>query len=570
MGSEMEGRARRTGYARVKVAAVLVTLLSVGGPRLTARAEQAGTGQSFLRSGDRWVFSGDSITHYDLYRQAVLRVQRHFHPEAEVEVVQGGLPGATSAARQDVAGKHPTVVSIMLGMNNYINSGCRYGMEIQPFLDGYRKDLLAKAEACRAAGAVVLLLSPTLTDDRFEHGIYELRGGRKFLSECSRVLRELADANDGVYWIPVQEEFEAFEQSLGRGQILRHDGVHPSALGQYQIARTLWEHLNLAGEMTDGPRQLSQPPALVPVSVSLKSRFLTDPKEGVTFVLEAETPCKVAATWSLGDLGGSEALELEAGQTEWRPRVPVEALQLRVGDLAGLVVGLAADGRRSIYLVDLACTPVLHLKDGAVEGVVKAEGERPEGQTVATWRVEARKDGLLFSGEVFDSEIRSDGFWPWSRDGVNLYLDFRPPARFADISFDEEVHITILTVHDKPSFGATLIPWVGRGMHLAADSGAERTDKGYRWHLDVHRYFTKPRAVDPEALDFVGLNVIVPDRDTAGSGAGRTQYHRAYAPTPFIDRYPNAFMIVDLKNRLKGDHVTNVHLFGPRVRTADK
>jgi lysophospholipase L1-like esterase len=551
-GHSRTGTGRRSAFLVVWGAVLAGVLAAEPGP---------GPGQSFLRPGDRWALSGDSITHNDIYRQMVARIQKHFHPAAAVEILQGGIPGATTAARQDVAAKQPTIVSIMLGMNNYINSSYSYGMDIRPFLDSYRKDMLAKVQACRAAGACVLLLSPTLTDDRFDHGVYELRGGRKFLAECSRVLREIAEANEGVYWIPVQEEFEAFEQTLGRGQILRLDGVHPSALGQYQIARTLWEHLDLAGEMAGERRQLSQPPPPVPVKVRLKSRFLAE-ADGLPLILKAETPQTVTATWSLGEQRGRETLELKAGETEWRPKVSAEALRFKPADMTSLVFDLACDGRRSLYVVDFACTPVLHLKDGAVEGTVKAETDRPEGPTVATWRIETYENGLLFSGEVFDTEIRSDEFWPWGYDGVNLYLDMRPPERFADISFDEDVHITCLTVHDKPRFGGTLIPWVGRGMHLAADSGAERTEKGYRWHLYVHRYFTKPLRVDLKAMELIGFNLVVPDRDTAGGGAGRTEFHRAYTATPFIDKHPNAFMVVDLKNRLPGDSVTHVHLFG--------
>jgi lysophospholipase L1-like esterase len=493
----------------------------------------------------------------------VLRIQKHFHPDSPVEILQGGIPGATTGVRQDVDPQRPTVVSIMLGMNNYINSSYRYGMDLQPFLDGYRKDILAKVSACRAAGAVVLLLSPTLTDDRFEHGVYELRGGRKFLSQCSRLLREIAAGNEGVYWIPVQEEFEDFEGGLGRGQILRHDGVHPSGLGQYQIARTLWEHLNLAGEMGGDRRELSRPPATVPVKARLKSKILTAASDGVPLLLQSDAPLTVTATWSLGDRRGSEILELKGGETEWKPPLPEESLRFKPGVMTSLVIDLAGGGRRSLYVIDFACVPVLHLKDGAIEGVVTAEGERPEGPTVSRWRIETLDNGLVFSGEVFDAEIRSDGFWPWERDGVNLYLDMRPPDRFADISFDEEVHIACLTVHDKPRFGATLIPWIGRGMHLAADSGAERTEQGYRWHIYLRHYFTKIRPVDTRTLGFIGFNLVVPDRDTAAGGkSANTQYHRAYTPTPFIDKYPNAFMMVDLQGRVPGDSVTHVHLFG--------
>lgn len=542
----------------------LAALLALGAAA-PALAAAPGGATSFLRPGDRWAFTGDSITHYDLYRQALERVQRHFHPEAPVTLLQGGIPGATTAAKQDTAAQAPTVVSIMLGMNNYINSNVRFGADTRPALDAYRTDMLAKVEACRAAGAQVVLLSPTLTDERFEHGIFELRGGARFLAECAGILREIAAGREGVFYLPVQEEFEAFEQTLGRNQILRHDGVHPSALGQYQIARTLWRHLNLAGPMAGEKRTLAAtPPAPVPVAVRPAARRLAEPGQGLEFVLTAAAPLRVTATWSLGEHRGRDELDLAVGDTTWRPAIPAATLALKPGQMASLVFDLAAaDGRGSLYLADLSCVPVVHLRDGVAEGTVTAEGPRPEGATVGTWRIERRGAGLLFSGEVRDGEIRSDGFWAWERDGVNLYLDFRPAERFGDLSFDEDVHMAILTAHGAPAFGVTLIPWVGRGMHLAAESGGEATPTGWRWHLDVSRYFTKNSPVAFDQAEFVGFNLVIPDRDSGPGGAARTEYHRAYAPTPFVDKYPNLFLAVDLKGAHPADTLVHVHLFGP-------
>jgi hypothetical protein len=173
-----------------------------------------------------------------------------------------------------------------------------------------------------------------------------------------------------------------------------------------------------------------------------------------------------------------------------------------------------------------------------------------------------RDKGLLISGEVFDSELNGDEYWPWGRDGVNIWLDWRPAERFAGIGVDEDVHMTLLKVMEKPRFTCTLIPWVGRGMHLAADAGGERTASGYRWSLFVHRCFTRKYAADIGQRDFVGFNLIVADSDKKTGGGNATAYYPAFEPQGAIDKYPNALMLVDLKNKLACDSAIHVHLFG--------
>lgn len=186
---------------------------------------------------------------------------------------------------------------------------------------------------------------------------------------------------------------------------------------------------------------------------------------------------------------------------------------------------------------------------------------RPEGKRVATWQIERMGKALLFSGEVFDSDNQPDNFWPWGRDNVHLWLDFRPTARFADIGIDSDVHMTILTFRDKPRWACTMIPWLGRGMQFAAESGAERTATGWTWSLYVHNYFTKPRPADFSKADFVGFNMIVCDQDKVGKRMS-TSFFTAWEASEVPDKFANAYMIVDLKNRFRGDAITNVHLFG--------
>lgn len=503
---------------------------------------------SFLHDGDRWLFLGDSITHNDTYRSLIERMLKHFHPEATFMLGNMGLNGATSARDEGKGEVKPTVVSIMYGMNNSINSGWRYGKPMDADLKAFRADMTAKAREYKAMGAAVILMTPTLTDESYNSGIYELKGTREFLRQCGQIVREIAE-QEGVYWLPVQEELEAYQNTLASEQILRLDGVHPSALGQYQIARTFCEHLNLAGPLIGKTRTLLQPPAPVPATVRLAARFLPTGQHSLSLLLASETPQTVTATWSLKSARGTETLHLTKEEQSWTPAIPAEALQLPAGESDQLILDLAAGDKRSLYVLDLCNTRVIHLTDGKAAGSIAGEG----GAHVADWALERVDKGLLFSGEVTSKLNHPDEFWPWARDGVNLWLDFRPTARFADIGVDADVHMAIMTVRRQPRFSGSLIPWLGQGMQHAAEYGAEPTPTGYRWHLYVHNYFVKNKPVDFTNSDFIGMNIIIVD-DSKYAMAQQTRIPN--------DKFANTLMVVDLKNKLPGEQVINLHLVG--------
>ena len=493
---------------------------------------------SFLKDGDRWLFIGDSITHNDTYRRTVERVVRHFHPGITFETGNMGFNGATSGVKLSPQEKKPTVVSIMFGMNNAINSSWRYGQSMQPLLAAYRKDMTDKTREFKALGATVILMTPTLTDEGFNSGIYELKGTRAFLQNCAQIIREIAAA-EGVYWLPVQEEFEAFQETLAPEQILRLDGVHPSALGQYQIARTFWEHLNLAGSLTTGERKLSDVVPCLPITVNLAERMLTN--DVATLLLQAKESMAVTAAWSAGETRGRETLRLSGTETAWTVPVPTNRA-------AHVVLNLDAAGKRSVYVLDFAKTRVLHPIDGVVTGAV----------AVGSWRIEQRGKALLFSGTVADKDNQPDAEWPWARDGVALWTDLRPTARFADINVDDDVHMTVLTVREQPQFTCALIPWIGRGMQHAGEIGMTKTPNGYAWQLRVGNAFDNKRKNDFSKSDFIGFNLIVHDQNVGQPSA-------SYEAQPTVepqDKYANALMIVDLKNKLAVEEVTTVHLFG--------
>ena len=548
---------RADAYHRIAVGLLLSLLF---GAALTARAAE---GQCFLHDGDVWVFHGDSITNADSYRKLCARVFRHYHPEAKVEFVQAGVWGSASSdlvKRIKGEGRKATVASMMLGMNNAINGGWVKGLPRGPHLDAYRKDITEFARKYKAEGAAVILMSPTLADETTRHTVFRLEGANDFLRDCRRIIEEVAAAEGAVY-LPVEEEFEAFQETLDRYQRLRPDGVHPASLGEYQIARTLWQRLNFAAPLGTGPRVAREPAPRLPVSLRLAARMLAPDAKGIEFVLEpaaGETlPPKLAVTWTVGDQRGTANIDTAA--RAWTLAPPKGLPALKPGEGTEAVIEFRAGEQAALFVVDLGVVPVLHLKDNAIGGTVDSTTDRPGGRHVATWTLRRNGGELLLDADVVDGSIESGAQWAWGRDGLNLFWDLRPTARFADINLDADVHQTLVNVYDQPFFTVMVRPWLGTGMEFAATAGGERTASGYRIRFRLHEDFGLHRPLALAQRDFVGLAVIAVD---AGPG-GSTAFYEAVPPQWPHDQYANNLTIVDLKDKLPGSSVINAHVFPP-------
>ncbi len=516
----------------------------------------------FLKDGDLWLFMGDSITNADTYRRAVERTVKHYYPQANIRFEQAGRSGALASAGKEQFEKipeaqRPIIISYMTGMNNSINSAWRKGQPMEAALESYRKSLADFAHAAKANGITVILMSPTLTDESLGwSSVWELGGTAEFLRKCSAILKEVAAA-EGVLYVPVAEEFEAFQDTLATQQTLRPDGVHPGSLGQYQIARSLIRRLNLGGKLV-GERRLAEPAAELGVDVSLVSRFLDEDEDSIQLSVKSAAAMTVTASLSIGDYRETQKWPL-TGSDKLKLKLPKKLLYLEAGKATDLVLELSEGAKRSLYVIDLCKVRVLHLKDGKASGTVEGPAQRPEGAKVANWSVASDGKGLLVEAEVFDSEIRSDDPWPWGRDGVILWLDYRPAERFADVNTDSDVHQTVLNVYDKPLFTGVLRAWLGRGMNNAAILKTTQVQGGYKMQLAINDKFSKHNDSDLSKRDFIGFDMIVVDMDTV-DGKKQGGFHPLFPTQNPHDQYANTFMIVDLKNKLKGDLAINVCL----------
>ncbi|MEI6520628.1 MAG: GDSL-type esterase/lipase family protein [bacterium] len=486
----------------------------------------ADDGVSFLRDGDVWVFHGDSITHADTYRRACERVFRHYHPDAKVDFVQAGVWGSTSsdlAKRLKDEGRKPTIVSMMLGMNNAINGQWVKGEPREKPLMAYRQDITKFVQKYRADGAVVILMSPTLADETCRRTFFRIDGANDFLRDCQKIVKEIA-ATEGALYIPVQEEFEQFQETLDRQQKLRPDGVHPSSLGEYRIARSLWERMNFSGRLDGKERKLSEPVPRLSVNLHI---------DDMTITTEPAMP-DIQINWSIGGKHG----------TAPQLKFPVD---LKAGDATDAVVDVSAGGKSAMFIIDFCAVPVLHFTDNVINGTLP---------NAAKWKLRRNGSELLLDAEVPDSLIDSSSEWAFGRDGLNLFFDLRPANRFANINFDADVHQTMVNIYEKPFFAANLRPWMGDGMERAATCAGEKTANGYNVHMSINGRLNlhEPFALDKR--DAIGISIAVND---VGGGKSNT-YEMLPAQRP-RDQYANSMTIIDLKDKIKADMVINTNVY---------
>lgn len=539
---------------------LFVFLLSIVAP------QWALSENSLVHGGDRWVCLGDSITAQKIYPRVLGRVFAHYHPEATLTVINSGQGGDTASDNpQKLADRvlkyEPTIVSVMYGMNEAINIW-HAGEPKETVQENYRKSITYITRTLREKGVTVLLMSPTLTDPTCGWTYFNLVGTEPFLRDCAAIMRDVAE-KEGAIYIPVQEELEAFQQRLPANVILRSDGVHVTAMGQYQMARSIWERAHFADALGNGPRAIRPPAPSPDAALALTSRFLDHQAPALPLTIRASKPAIVTVSWSLGDLHKQETVKLNAGDNPWTPAIPADHLPVRNGQNADLLVDIRDGDAQRLFIIDLCRTQVLHFNaENVISGVVDSENERPEGKRIANWEVRRVGKGLLFSGEVFDSSINNTAIWPFGRDGFNLMFDFRPTAQFADIGVDREVHQTLLNVYEQPFFSVGLRGWSGVNMGYAAVVSGAKTPTGYTTQLFINENFGLHNPLNLEARDFIGLLVGINDADTDPATSRNVLTITCNQRNDYgVNLYANNLTVIDLKNKLPGDSVINVHLY---------
>jgi len=262
---------------------------------LTCPGAKAGETPFALHDGDRVVFYGDSITQEGGYGRLVEEFTRSRYPLWNVrfynagvggDKVQGGWAGkADLRVARDVVSLKPTVVTIMLGMNDG-----QYQPLTKATLDGFTQGYRAIVDKMRSSlpGVRIYLIRSSPFDD--------VTRPPGFGSGYDAVLRQLGDA---VASIGAEEHLEVVDF----GSRLE-DGLRAVWAQNPDLAKQLLPdrvHPNPAGQLTMGSCLLHawHAPALVTrVTIDAAAAKVTDAQNTTVYSL---APSSGALTWKQKD-----------------------------------------------------------------------------------------------------------------------------------------------------------------------------------------------------------------------------------------------------------------------------
>ena len=212
---------------------------------LLAQSLPAQTAAPF-QNGDRWCVLGDSITHGDRYQHYIYLFYATRFPDRTIDIFNCGISGdsASGALRRlddDVLSHKPSVVSIMLGMNDVSRNLYEPGTPT-PEVTKMREKALADhaqnmkhlAERLTAAGTRLIFITPSPFDDTSTMEKPNLPGVNQALSVSADNARQLAKTFGGglVDFHQPMTELNLAQQKLDpRYTLIGPDRVHPQDVG---------------------------------------------------------------------------------------------------------------------------------------------------------------------------------------------------------------------------------------------------------------------------------------------------------------------------------------------------
>lgn len=206
---------------------------------------------SNFESGDRWCAVGDSITHSGSYHKFINLYYATRFPENRIHYYNCGISGDTAAGvlrriNWDVLDKKPTVVSIMLGMNDV--GIFDYGSDKNTPEDEkirseniwkYKENMRLLAEKFKAAGVRMIFITPSIYDQTSTMNAPLYYGGNDGLGECSKYVQELAREFDAdivdFHWPMILLNAEQ-QKTNPQYTLVGADRVHPGDTGHFVMA----------------------------------------------------------------------------------------------------------------------------------------------------------------------------------------------------------------------------------------------------------------------------------------------------------------------------------------------
>jgi len=208
----------------------------------------------YLKSGDTVVFFGDSITEQNYYNQWVELYTATRFPSMRVHFYGAGVGGdrvtgggggpIDQRLERDVFAEKPTVVSVMLGMNDGSYRATTDEIE-STYTRGYEHLLQSIRE--HLPGVRVTLLGPSPFDD-VSRPVTFAGGYNRVMEHFAAVDRGLARKFDGTFVnlnpsvVAAVEKAEALDPRIAT--LLLPDRVHPDPLAHWVMAEALLKGWN--------------------------------------------------------------------------------------------------------------------------------------------------------------------------------------------------------------------------------------------------------------------------------------------------------------------------------------
>ena len=203
-------------------------------------------GQPRLKSGDRIVTLGDSITEFGGYQAVMRRVFDRFYPELKIQIMNAGIsgnksPDMASRLKRDVIGKDPTIVTISCGVNDVWHGFYQPPSGVD--LETYNRLMTQMVREIKSSTrAEILLLTPTI--------IHENLAGpenQKLEAYCEAV-RKIA-SEEKVRLVDLNGLFNLVVRATQIGGAPdfhpTSDGVHMKPAGDFLIAAGILRALDI-------------------------------------------------------------------------------------------------------------------------------------------------------------------------------------------------------------------------------------------------------------------------------------------------------------------------------------
>jgi len=265
---------------------------------LSAYGAQTAHADTILKSGDRVVFYGDSITEQRLYTRYIQQYIYCRYPKMKLNFYNAGWGGDTTVGAlarldRDVLVLKPTVVTLFFGMNDghYTNTDAS-------ITDLYRQNLEAIITKLQANNVRVIVFTPGAVDPDKNPHLGEVHYNDN-LAALGQAAIDLAKKHNCAYvdvhtpMLAYQTEHKAKDPKF----FMIPDGVHPDPSGHLVMANIM-----LAGFNVDPMPDLGT----VDVKSGTGSGLRVASKSGSVFNIEAQNP-SVAPFWiDGGNIGAAQ------------------------------------------------------------------------------------------------------------------------------------------------------------------------------------------------------------------------------------------------------------------------